>query len=424
MRILFVSNIYPPHVRGGYELGCQTIAHEMKRLGHEVCVATSSSPGYLANVLPDSCVHVEACFEPVYGYEMPLIASLSHTTEWQHHQQRAFAGVIGGNAVALARLIRAFDPEVIWIFNPLGLGPIGIFEAALTWPARCVVHLMDDIDGVIKEYSSTILSHARFSRLKRRFTAISCSFKTMAANELHAPYRHHRVIYNGVDFAALAALSAAPEPAMSDCPKLVYFGQVEEAKGLLQLVEGARFARSQGLRFEIDVFGRGSRESSDRLQRAITDAGLTQTIRARGFLPRSELFGRLPSYDAAILLLSSLEPFGYCVIEAVACGLPVIVTADPGSVECFPHEYPLLVKDRDSPSEIAERIAWVCANRPSARMLASETLAHLTHICDFNTVTIPSYLRTLAACPPNDDCSSLESSLAAWHTAELYSFTH
>jgi glycogen synthase len=424
MKILFVSNIYPPHVRGGYELGCQSIAHEMKRLGHDVCVATSSSPGYLTNAPGDSSVRVETCFEPVFAYEARLIASLNHTTEWRHYQQRAFSGIITGNALALARLIRDVDPDVIWIFNPLGLGPIGIFEAALTWPARCVVHLMDDIDGMIREYSNPVLSHARFSRLKKRFTAISCSFKAMGVNELHTSYRHHRVIYNGVDFAALAASSAASDRAISGSPKFVYFGQVEEAKGLLQLVEGARLAYSQGLRFEIDIFGKGSQECSDRLHRAIIDAGLQQIVRPQGFLPRSELLRRLPSYDAAILLLSNQEPFGYCVIEAVGCGLAVIVTTDPGSVECLPGDYPLLVNNRDCASEIAGRMAWVCQNRPSAKALAAKTLVQVKSMCDFTTVTIPSYLRTVAACPPNSDCSHLESSLAAWHTAELYAFTH
>ena len=41
MRILVVSNLYPPHIIGGYELGCRDIVEALKRRGHELLVLTS-----------------------------------------------------------------------------------------------------------------------------------------------------------------------------------------------------------------------------------------------------------------------------------------------------------------------------------------------------------------------------------------------
>ena len=42
MRILLLSNLYPPYVEGGAEILAGDIASSLERLGHEVFVLTSS----------------------------------------------------------------------------------------------------------------------------------------------------------------------------------------------------------------------------------------------------------------------------------------------------------------------------------------------------------------------------------------------
>src|SRR5258707_13689899 len=42
MKVLLVSNLYPPHYLGGYEVRCAQTATELQRRGHEVQVLTSS----------------------------------------------------------------------------------------------------------------------------------------------------------------------------------------------------------------------------------------------------------------------------------------------------------------------------------------------------------------------------------------------
>ena len=41
MKILVLSNLYPPHYVGGYELHCQTVAEALRARGHVVHVLTS-----------------------------------------------------------------------------------------------------------------------------------------------------------------------------------------------------------------------------------------------------------------------------------------------------------------------------------------------------------------------------------------------
>jgi glycogen synthase len=42
MRILVVTNLYPPHYHGGYEVRCAQVAEALRSSGHEVCVLTST----------------------------------------------------------------------------------------------------------------------------------------------------------------------------------------------------------------------------------------------------------------------------------------------------------------------------------------------------------------------------------------------
>ncbi len=41
LRILVVTNLYPPHYHGGYELRCAQVAEAMQSAGHTVRVLTS-----------------------------------------------------------------------------------------------------------------------------------------------------------------------------------------------------------------------------------------------------------------------------------------------------------------------------------------------------------------------------------------------
>src|ERR1044072_591766 len=42
MRVLVLSNFYPPHYIGGYELGCRDVVEGLKARGHDVRVLTST----------------------------------------------------------------------------------------------------------------------------------------------------------------------------------------------------------------------------------------------------------------------------------------------------------------------------------------------------------------------------------------------
>src|SRR5205085_6074311 len=52
MRILVLSNFYPPHFIGGYELGCREVVEGLRVRGHELFVLTSDY-GVSTNTTPE-----------------------------------------------------------------------------------------------------------------------------------------------------------------------------------------------------------------------------------------------------------------------------------------------------------------------------------------------------------------------------------
>ncbi|HYO82653.1 MAG TPA: glycosyltransferase [Bryobacteraceae bacterium] len=421
MKVCIVSNIFPPHVRGGYELGCESIAEQLVRDGHRVDVVTSAVVGKLDKARPNTILNVHQIFEPVFEYEDSLNRVAGQSPLWLQRRRQAFGGVIPSNALALARFLEAHTPDVVWIFNPLGLGPIGILESAQTTGARCVIHLMDHIDTVISHHQGPEFPYyaARWRRVKASVSAISCSRKILTANSSLGRYRSHRVIYNGVDFAAIPN---RPRASIKGCVRFVYFGQVEEVKGVRHIAEAAARLRREAanVEFEIDIIGRGSEEFRLNLQQFIEANALHRVVRLRGFVPRNEMLDTLCEYDAALMLLSDLEPFAYAPIEAAAAGLPVVQTLGSGNAESLPAGYPLGVADRSDYGHVAERLKWCIENRASLPAIAADLRRHQQALCDFHTVSMPSYLRVLRAARPASTAFSTSDLIAADMTARGY----
>lgn len=49
MKILFVSNLYPPHFIGGYEIACKDTVDVLKNNGHDCFVLTSKFKNYFSS---------------------------------------------------------------------------------------------------------------------------------------------------------------------------------------------------------------------------------------------------------------------------------------------------------------------------------------------------------------------------------------
>jgi glycosyltransferase involved in cell wall biosynthesis len=110
----------------------------------------------------------------------------------------------------------------------------------------------------------------------------------------------------------------------------LFVGRLVEAKNIETLLRAYAAYRSTGGRWSLVIVGKGPLEAS--LRETAEGLGLSSYIQFRGF----ESYEKLPSYYAfarCLVLPSQLDQWGLVVNEAMASGLPVIVSNRCGCAE-------------------------------------------------------------------------------------------
>lgn len=124
---------------------------------------------------------------------------------------------------------------------------------------------------------------------------------------------------NGVDIEAIK--ESAPSPRMSD---IIFAGRLLQNKNVDVLIQSLNALKKKNINLSLFVVGDGPEKEN--LQKLTHELGLEKQISFFGFLQDSgELYGLMKS-SKLLVLPSTREGFGIIVIEANACGLPVLTT--------------------------------------------------------------------------------------------------
>ena len=119
MRILVISNFYPPHIIGGYEIGCRDIVEALRSRGHEVSVLTST---YGVNC-PEQTGQVYRWLETDLSFKIAGdSADLPKIIRKESINRRAFN-----------RLCQAFSPDIVGEIEKLKAAEGVILVTPLWW---------------------------------------------------------------------------------------------------------------------------------------------------------------------------------------------------------------------------------------------------------------------------------------------------
>ena len=67
MKILVITNLYPPHEIGGYELRCRDVCDRLKASGHEIHILTSDHRVPGRREIPEPHVSRKLRINGMYG---------------------------------------------------------------------------------------------------------------------------------------------------------------------------------------------------------------------------------------------------------------------------------------------------------------------------------------------------------------------
>jgi glycosyltransferase involved in cell wall biosynthesis len=140
--------------------------------------------------------------------------------------------------------------------------------------------------------------------------AATTDYVAISDSDRHPRLRYAATIHHGIDTGAFACAEEVGE-------HLLYFGRIHPDKGTAHAIE---VARRSGHR--LDIAGIIQDEAYFREQVAPHIDGAQ--IRYLGAVDASERCETLGAAQALLHLIDFDEPFGYSVVEALACGTPVI----------------------------------------------------------------------------------------------------
>ncbi len=153
--------------------------------------------------------------------------------------------------------------------------------------------------------------------------AIAVSNKTMLRLK-RLGCKDIKVIPSGVDF--LAIQEAPPSPVSTD---IVFVGRMIKEKNVPLLIEAIRLAKSHGRSLNCLLVGDGPERPH--LQSLITDMSLQDNICFRDNMESSTDVFSLMKSSRVMALPSVREGLGLVLIEANACGIPVVTVRHPYS---------------------------------------------------------------------------------------------
>jgi len=384
VKILVLTNLYPPHHAGTYDLRCQTQTDALRLRGHTMHVLTSKHG--MINEQRGGEIDRRLDLNGVYEHR-----PITRFRELRAHEIH--------NHEVLRETIAAFQPDLIHVYSLHGLPKSFVFtlrnsrlptvydvadswisegirdDAWLRWwnkpglaPTRLFAELFgrrNSLDRVaptrmIKGYDRIPPLYANPTSIKPgaisafRFDRIYFCSQALkqAAEQVGFKVNHAEVIYPGIPTQSFVG---EVRPPSIPTAKLLIVTHLDERSGALTALKAMHILREDKVNVTLSIFGRGDTSYIAQLRSYAAQNQLPVE-----FLSMSNINKDLPAvYRKHDLLLHTTEwnePYSLTPLEAMASGLPVIGTAAGGAGEMFRHGDIALTYMPGDEAELAARI--------------------------------------------------------------------
>jgi glycosyltransferase involved in cell wall biosynthesis len=225
---------------------------------------------------------------------------------------------------------------------------------------------------------------------------VSNAIRRALVRDYHFPSKRTITIHNGVSVSTFAPREHVTHYDHADLAKrsaefiVVCTARLSEQKGLDILLEAIRIAVCSGVPCRCFIVGDGPLRDS--LQARIHSYDLAGRVLLEGFKDDVRPYLHIAH---AFVLTSYREGLPLSILEALACGVPCVVTDVGGNAEAVAHRTNGLVVMAGCPEQVADAIAYLWHNpgeqsRMSklARLTACETFDIDTQMRDLRQVLL------------------------------------
>lgn len=393
MKILFLTNFYPPFKIGGYELLCQEVVDALIDRGHSAIVVTSTHG--VTKPVSEGNVHRLFTLESDLHYYQ-----ISHGLTYPSAKKR--------NIQYLRQLVSTFQPDIIFIWGMWCLSKELALEAenllksgvvyylANPWPIEPNMHqAFWDMPGrnshlrFFKQFCripARFWLHTEWEPVSLRFQYAPCCSESLRNQLISAgvPLKEAPVIYEGIDLEKYSAFGNLRNDSRKDGKlSLAYVGILAPHKGVHTIIEAVtRLTPEYRQRINLTILGTGHPQYEAHLHNLVDTNNLNQHIRFQSPIPRSILPEFLGRFDVLLLPSTWEEPLALIMQEGMASGLVVIGSATGGTKEIIKDgQNGFLFPPQDS-SCLAEKIELLITNPSLLQNLANN--GQQTAFCKFD----------------------------------------
>jgi glycosyltransferase involved in cell wall biosynthesis len=355
VRVLVVSNMYPPHHLGGYELMTWSFAEHLPERGGEVRVLTT---GFR---VPDP--------DPAFAEGEHVARELDWY--WREHgfPRRSMGERLRlerHNAAVFRRHVAEFRPDAVawWAMGGMSMSLIGL-APRLGLPAVGVV--VDEwlgygptVDGWQRAFGRPLLAPLaeRATGIPTRVDLGASARWVFVSETIRSSAREYGwsgeglVVHGGIDPDEFPR--AAPREWGG---RLLCVGRIDPRKGIATAIR----ALAELPEASLDVIGAGDEEHLAELRQLAAGLGVGERV-SFGRRPRVELAAAYAESDAVLFPVTWDEPWGLVPLEAMSIGRPVVATGTGGSGEYLRDgENSLIFSPKDDPAALAAAVRRLAA---------------------------------------------------------------
>lgn len=353
MRILTLTNLYPPQHLGGFGLCIQRLVDGLKGLGYSATVLSSDQP-YLGPGGQDP--QVRRSLQLLGSYENGISRLGNHEEE----QRR-----IAWNQRVLEDVLEAFHPQVCLVGNLDLLGP-----DLLRQLNRRRIPTVQHIGFMAAPFGPQDYPHVDTYRMA--FASREVKRLLMAQG---FPVGCHPVVHPPLAAAMTGSAAALRNPIRE--LRIGYSGLIMQSKGVHTLLEACAILKQRGIPYQVNLAGKAfSPDYLTQLQRYASDQGIDGALNWLGFLEDEAINRFYRQLD--VLVFPSLHPesFGMVVAEAMAQGVVPISSGVGGAFEVITHGVNGLLCEPGHGESVANALEWCHGHRQKLQVLAKNGIRH------------------------------------------------
>jgi glycosyltransferase involved in cell wall biosynthesis len=406
VKILALTNLYPPHHAGTFDTHCQSVVEALRLRGHSILVLTSTQG--LRAEQRDGEIH--RCLLLNGVYDTPQLTAILPLRAQEIH-----------NNQMLLETIAAFQPDIVQVFSLHGLSKSLIFTlrharvpvayavfdhwlsagvAEDPWlrywnapslpfleqsgratlemsgergrlDATAPTRMMKGYDRVPALYGN---AQARAAVAPGSITAFrfermyfcSQALKRLAERVGFA-VSHTDVIYPGITGSFVGQI----KPAGAPMKRFLIVSRLTEGSGVMTALEALKLARAAKLGVTLHIYGRGESSYVATLRSYVVTHQLPVEFLTVSNL-NTDMTAVYKKHDVLVHPPEWAEPFPATSLEAMACGLPVISSTAGGAEELLRQGENALTYPPGDAAQLAARMQEILVS-PALRQAMAET---------------------------------------------------